>query len=83
MTNDYESIKSADVILVIGSNTTETHPVIGSMIKEQTRKGARLIVCDPRKIELHGLADIPIRQKSGSDTALINSMMNVIIEEKL
>ncbi len=62
---------------------TETHPVIASMIKERVKGGARLIVCDPRKIELHGQADISIRQRSGSDTALINSMMNVIIEERL
>ena len=83
MTNDLESIKSADTILVIGSNTTEAHPVIGSMIKERVRQGANLIVCDPRKIELHQLASVGIRQKSGSDVALINGMMNVIIEERL
>jgi len=83
MTNDYDSIKYADSILVIGSNTTEAHPVIGSMIKERVRKGAKLIVCDPRRIELHGLATVSIRQKSGSDVALLNGMMNVIINENL
>ncbi len=56
MTNDFESIKHADTIMVIGSNTTEAHPVVGMMIKEQVRKGAKLIVCDPRRIELHDLA---------------------------
>ena len=51
MTNDYESIKHADVALVIGSNTTENHPVIGSWLKEQQKKGrTKLIVCDPRSI---------------------------------
>lgn len=83
MTNDFESIKSADTILVIGSNTTEAHPVIGSMIKERVRAGANLIVCDPRRIELHDLATVAIRQKSGSDVALLNGMMNVILEENL
>ncbi|MDO4987557.1 MAG: formate dehydrogenase subunit alpha [Synergistes sp.] len=83
MTNDYESIKSADVIMVIGSNTTETHPVIGSMIKERVKNGAKLIVCDPRNIELHRMADVSIRQKGGSDVALLNGMMNVIISEGL
>lgn len=83
MTNDFQSIQSADVILVIGSNTTEAHPVVGAMIKERTSAGAKLIVCDPRRIELAGQADFYVRQRSGSDTALINSMMHVIIEEEL
>lgn len=83
MTNDYESIKHADTIMVIGSNTTEAHPVIGAMIKERVRAGARLIVCDPRLIELHSFADVSVRQKSGSDVALINAMMRVIIKEGL
>lgn len=83
MTNDLESIKSADVIVVIGSNTSETHPVIGAMIKERAAAGATLIVCDPRAIELSKRADFYVRQRSGSDTALINSVMHVIIEEML
>lgn len=83
MTNDFKSIKEADVIFVIGSNTTETHPVIGSWIKERTRNGAKLIVCDPRKIELAERADIHIRQKSGTDVALINGIMHVILRDNL
>jgi len=84
MTNDYESIRHADVILVIGSNTTENHPVIGSWIKEQKKNGtSKLIVCDPRKIELDDLADIKVRQRSGSDVALLNGLMNIIISEGL
>lgn len=83
MTNDFKSIKSADVLFVIGSNTTETHPVIGSWFKEQAKKGTKLIVCDPRKIELADRADLHIRQKSGTDVALLNGMMNVIIRENL
>lgn len=83
MTNGYESIKEADAIMVIGSNTTETHPVIGAMIKERVRAGAKLIVCDPRRIELHAFADAPLRQRCGSDIALINAMMNVMISEGL
>ena len=69
--------------MVIGSNTTEAHPVIGMMIKEQVRKGAKLIVCDPRTIELHELATVKINQRSGSDVALLNGMMNVILAENL
>ena len=83
MTNDYESIKQADTIMVIGSNTTEAHPVIGAMIKERVRGGAKLIVCDPRLIELHRYADASVRQRSGSDVALVNAMMHVILKEGL
>ncbi len=83
MTNDYKSIKKADVLFVIGSNTTETHPVIGSWFKEQARKGTKLIVCDPRKIELAERADLHIRQKSGTDVALINGIMHIIIRDRL
>ena len=84
MTNDFKSIKSADTVLIIGSNTTENHPVIGSMIKEQKRKGkCTLIVCDPRKIEMAKYADVYLRHKSGSDVALLNGLMHVIIREGL
>ena len=84
MTNDFESIKSADTILIIGSNTTENHPVIGSFIKERKRKGnCTLIVCDPRKIEMAKYADVYIRQKSGSDVVLLNGLMHVILRENL
>lgn len=83
MTNDFESIRSADVLFVIGSNTTEAHPVIGSFLKERAAKGATLIVCDPRKTEIAVRADIFIRHRSGSDVALLNSLMHVIIQEKL
>jgi predicted molibdopterin-dependent oxidoreductase YjgC len=67
MTNDYESIRHADVALVIGSNTTENHPVIGSWLKEQQKNGkTSLIVCDPRRIELDDFADIKVRHRSGA-----------------
>ncbi len=84
MTNSIDDIKEADCILVIGSNTTETHPVIALEVKEAVRKlGKKLIVCDPRRIELVDLADIWINQRPGTDVALINGMMNVIISENL
>lgn len=83
MTNDFKSIKQADVMLVIGSNTTEAHPVLGAMIKERRRNGAKLIVCDPRKIELSKYADVYLRQKSGTDVALVNGMMHVILRDNL
>lgn len=83
MTNDFESIKSADVLFVIGSNTTEAHPVVGAFLKERAAEGAKLIVCDPRRTEIATRADIHVRHRSGSDVALLNSIMQVILEEGL
>jgi len=84
MTNSIDEIEHADVIFVTGSNTTEAHPIIALRIKAAVMKhGAKLIVADPRRIDLVNFADIHMRQRSGSDVALFNAMMNVIISEGL
>ncbi|MHC4388163.1 MAG: molybdopterin-dependent oxidoreductase, partial [Planctomycetota bacterium] len=84
MTNSIDELKRAGCIFVIGSNTTEAHPVIGLNIKEAvTEYGAELVVADPRAIDLVRFAKLYIAQKPGTDVALINAMMNVIIEEGL
>ena len=84
MTNSMAEIKNADCILITGSNTSETHPIIALKIKEALRKnGARLIVADPRKIEMTKFSHLWLRQKPGTDVALFNGMMNVIISEGL
>ena len=84
MTNSMGEIKNADCILITGSNTSETHPIIALKIKEAVRKnGARLIVADPRKIEMTKFSHLHLRQKPGTDVALFNGMMNVIISEGL
>ena len=84
MTNSIDEIRHADCIFVIGSNTTEAHPVIGLGIKEATEKnGAHLIVADPRGIDLVRFATLHLAQKPGTDVALVNAMMNVIIGENL
>jgi formate dehydrogenase alpha subunit len=84
MTNSIDEIRRADCIFVIGSNTTEAHPVIGLAIKEAVVKnGAQLIVADPRGIDLVRFAAVHLAQKPGSDVALVNAMMNVIVSEKL
>ncbi|MEW6027781.1 MAG: molybdopterin-dependent oxidoreductase, partial [Planctomycetota bacterium] len=83
MTNSIDEVDDADCILVIGSNTTEAHPIIGYAIKRAVLKGAKLIVCDPRAIELTEFSEIWLQQRCGSDVALINGLMNVIITEGL
>jgi formate dehydrogenase alpha subunit len=83
MTNSIGEIPDADVLFVIGSNTTEAHPVIGLKIKEAVRNGATLIVADPRKIWLTKIAAIHLAIHPGTDLALINGMANVILSEGL
>lgn len=83
MTNTIDEVKNAGAILVTGSNTTENHPVIGYRIREAVRKGSKLIVADPRSIPLTKIADVHLQQKSGTDIALFNGLMHVIIKEGL
>jgi formate dehydrogenase alpha subunit len=83
MTNSVPEIENHDVIFVIGSNTTETHPIIGLKIKKAVRKGAELIVADPRKIDLVRFANLWLQLRPGTDVALLNSIMHVIIKEGL
>jgi len=80
MTNSIEDLMSAELFFIIGSNTTHAHPVIGTMIKRAVKKGARLIVADPRDIELAKYADVYLQHRPGSDVALLNGMMHVILK---
>ncbi len=84
MTNSVEEIEYADVILATGTNTTENHPVIGSGVKRAVRqREAKLIVIDPREIGLVRYAHIWLRQRPGTDVAVLNGLMNVILSEGL
>jgi len=84
MTNPISDIEKADVILVTGSNTTETHPVISSAIKRAVKFGGKkLIVLDPREITLKQYATFRMSPTPGSDIAWINGMIRVILEEGL
>jgi len=83
MTNSINEISDAEVIFVIGSNTTEQHPLIASKIIKAVKKGAKLIVADPREIQLAKIADLYMCHRPGSDVALMNGMMNYIIAEGL
>ncbi|HDP36520.1 MAG TPA: formate dehydrogenase subunit alpha [Candidatus Atribacteria bacterium] len=84
MTNSIKEIANASVIYLTGSNTTENHPIIALEIKKAvTKNGAKLIVADPREIELVNYATLWLRQRPGTDVALFNGLMNVIISEGL
>jgi len=84
MSNSYSDFEKTDLFFVIGSNTTECHPVIGSIIKRRVRfDEAELIVADPRSIELGEYATVKLSHKPGTDVALINGLMHVIIRDGL
>jgi formate dehydrogenase alpha subunit len=83
MTNSIGDVDEADLLFVIGSNTTEQHPIIGARIIRAVSKGAKLILVDNRRIPLSKFATVHIRPRNGTDVALINGFMNVIIEEGL
>ena len=83
MTNSINEILQADVILVIGSNTTETHPVIGYRVKQAAKKGAKVIVIDPRRIDLVKYAYKHLPMRPATNVALLNGLSNVIISEEL
>ncbi len=81
MTNSLAEVEEYDVLLVVGSNTTEAHPVIGGKMKRAARRGARLIVIDPRRIELVDYAALWLRLRPGTDAALINGMIHLILTQ--
>jgi len=83
MTNTITDLGQAACFLVIGSNTTETHPVISLQIVKSLRNGGKLIVADPREIPLCRKATLWLRQRPGSDLALLSGMARVILDEGL
>jgi formate dehydrogenase major subunit len=86
-TQNFDSVMKADVIFVIGANPTDGHPVFGSQMKRRIRQGARLIVADPRTIDLvrtpHVAADHHLKLRPGTNVALVNSLAHVIVTEGL
>ncbi|MDP3048952.1 MAG: formate dehydrogenase subunit alpha [Thermodesulfovibrionales bacterium] len=83
MTNSIREIEEMEVIFVIGSNTKEAHPVIANMMIKAYRKGAKIVIADPRKISMSKFAYIQMQQGPGTDIALLNSMAHVILKEGL
>jgi len=83
VTAPFYEVEHSEVVIVIGANPTENHPVAATFFKNATKQGTKLIVMDPRGHSLKKHATHMLQFKPGSDVALLNSIMNVIIEEKL
>jgi formate dehydrogenase major subunit len=86
-TQNFDSVEHADVIMIIGANPTDAHPVFASQLKRRLRAGARLIVVDPRSIDLvrsaHVAADYHLQLRPGTNVAVINALAHVIVTEGL
>ena len=86
-TQNFDSVMQADVIMVIGANPTEAHPVFASMMKRRLRQGAQLIVVDPRAIQLvdapHVRAEHHLQLRPGTNVAVINALAHTVIDEGL
>jgi formate dehydrogenase major subunit len=78
MTNSFEELEDANCIFIIGSNTSVGHPLVATRIYRAKAKGAKLVVADPREIQMARFADVHVRQRLGSDVALINGIMHAI-----
>ena len=83
MTNSISEISDSSMLFVIGANPSEAHPVIAAKMRQARRKGAGLIVVDPRKTELAAMADVWLQLKPGSDVALLNGIMHIILRDGL
>src|SRR5215207_3460991 len=83
MSNSMDDVaKYAQAFFIIGSNTTEQHPVFGAMIRQAVkRRGAKLVVADPRKIDITEFATLHLRHRPGTDIALLNGLMHIILEK--
>lgn len=82
-TNSFDDIEVARTIMLCGANPTENHPIVGARIKQAVRRGARLIVIDPRGIELAAYADCHLALRPGTNIALLNAMAHTILAEQL
>ena len=83
MTNSVREIENLEVILIVGSNTKETHPVIANRMIKAHRRGAKIIVVDPRRVPMVKFADVFLQLRPGTDIALLNGIAQVILAEGL
>jgi formate dehydrogenase major subunit len=81
MTNSIEEIEGGDCILIIGSNTSVAHPLVATRVYRAKARGAKIIVADPRKIPIALQSDLHLRQNLGTDVALINGLMHIILKK--
>jgi formate dehydrogenase major subunit len=81
MTNSIPEFANAKAIFIIGSNTTENHPIAAKWIMRGRANGARIVVADPRWIQMSDLAEVAVQHRLGSDVALINGLMHIILKE--
>lgn len=86
-TQDFKSVEKSDVILLIGANPTDGHPVFASRMKRRLREGAQLIVADPRRIDLvkspHVKAEYHLQLRPGTNVAMVNALAHVVLSEGL
>jgi formate dehydrogenase major subunit len=82
-TNSFDDIERAKTLFVFGANATENHPIVGARIRQAALRGARLLVADPRQIELARIADVHLQLRAGSNVPLLNAMACTIVEEGL
>ena len=83
MSNSIVEIEDTKCVFIFGYNASTSHPIVARRINHAKAKGAKIIVCDPRKIETARIADIYAPLANGSNVAFLNAMMNVILEEGL
>ena len=83
MSNAITEIDTTDLVFIFGYNPADSHPIVANHILNAKRNGAKIIVCDPRKIETARIADMHLALKNGSNIALLNAIGHVIIEENL
>jgi formate dehydrogenase major subunit len=81
-TSSFDDIELAGTIVVVGANATESHPIVGARIRQAARRGARLIVVDPRRTELAAIADVHLRPHPGTDLPLLQAIAHVLLEEQ-
>lgn len=82
-TSSFDDIEQARTLLVVGANPTENHPIVGARLRQAKRAGAKLIVIDPRRIELARIADVHLPLRPGSNVPVLNAMAWTILHEGL
>jgi formate dehydrogenase alpha subunit len=83
MTNSIREIEDMEVIFIIGSNTKESHPVIANRMIKAYRRGAKIIVADPRRVPMVKFSEVFLKMRPGTDIALLNGIANIIVSEGL